>query len=111
VSSRSAVLKILAVSLALFALLAMTYLFSQMDLGWASTPVALSIATAKAALVIMYFMHLGRESGPTRAAALAGLFWLAILMGLVLADYGTRSWLPLPGHWPAPHGPADPVQD
>jgi cytochrome c oxidase subunit 4 len=78
------------------ALIGLTFLtvgVSFLHLGAWHAPVALAIATTKAALVALFFMHLIHESGMIRVAAAAGLFWLAILMGLTLTDFMTRHWL------------------
>ena len=36
---------------------ALTVWAAHMDFGWANTPVALAIACSKAALVVLFFMH------------------------------------------------------
>jgi len=63
------------------------------QLGNWHTVVGLAIATMKAALVALFFMHLLRSQRLTWLALGAGLFWLAILMSLTLSDYLTRAWL------------------
>jgi cytochrome c oxidase subunit 4 len=50
----------------------------------------LAIAAAKAALVVLVFMHLARGSTRNWLAAALGLVWLAILLTLTLSDYLTR---------------------
>jgi cytochrome c oxidase subunit 4 len=55
--------------------------------------VGLSIATVKALLVILIFMHLMYSHRVTWLVAAAGLYWLGILMFLTMADYMTRVWL------------------
>jgi cytochrome c oxidase subunit IV len=57
------------------------------------TIVGLIIATCKATLVALFFMHLLHNARITWLALFAGLFWLAILMSLTLTDYLSRSWL------------------
>jgi cytochrome c oxidase subunit 4 len=57
------------------------------------TIVGLAIATGKAALVALFFMHLLRSARITWLALFAGLFWLVILVSLTLTDYMTRGWL------------------
>src|SRR3954453_19238667 len=61
------------------------------------TVIGLTIATAKAALVFLFFMHLLYSSRLTWLVALGSLLWLAILIILTLSDYLTRTWLPVPG--------------
>ena len=52
--------------------------------------VALAIATFKATLVVLYFMH-GRYSPKrTQLIIIAGVFWLALLLALTLSDYLSR---------------------
>jgi len=54
--------------------------------------VALVIATCKAILVILFFMHAYYSSKRTKLIVFAGFFWLAIMLSLTLGDYGSRSW-------------------
>ncbi len=65
------------------------------DLGaeWNSVA-ALAIASAKAILVVAYFMHLRYSGKLTWVFAGAGLFWLLLLVGGTLDDVVTRQRLP-----------------
>jgi cytochrome c oxidase subunit IV len=82
----------------LLALTALTVAVSFVPLGILHVPVALAIATAKAVLVVLFFMHV-RHSGPiTRLVIAVALIWLFILIAGTLDDYLTRSWLGVPGH-------------
>jgi len=54
--------------------------------------VALVIATCKAILVILFFMHAYYSSKRTQLIVFAGFFWLAIMLSLTLGDYGSRAW-------------------
>jgi len=87
------VARILAVWAALMMLLALTLAAAFLPLGAAKPWVAYAIATAKAALVLWFFMELRREDGIMRLAAVAGFVWLAILFVLTAADYVTRVWM------------------
>jgi cytochrome c oxidase subunit 4 len=87
--------------LALALLLALTWFAAYQDLGPWKLPVSLGIAGAKAGLVIVVFMELLQAVASPRLAALAGLLWLALMIGLAMADYGTRARL-APGFGPAP---------
>jgi cytochrome c oxidase subunit IV len=58
-----------------------------------NTPIALAIAVIKAALVILFFMHVIHSTRLTWVVILASLLWLVLLFVLTLADYLTRSWL------------------
>src|SRR5437660_11592988 len=51
---------------------------------------ALTIATIKMTLVILFFMHGKYSSRRTKLVIVAGFFWLAIMLGLTIADYSTR---------------------
>ena len=73
-----------------------TYLTLQiafLDLGAANTVAALAIAFFKATIVVLYFMHVRYGTRLTWAIALAGVFWLGILLVLTVGDYLTRPWL------------------
>ena len=80
------------VYLALLALLGLTATATLLPPGPWSTPIALGVATAKGALIFIYFMRLRERLGLIRLFALAGFFWLAILLALTFADFFTRGW-------------------
>ena len=82
---------------ALLFLTALTILVSYVDLGPFNTPVAFVIASVKATLVVLFFMHMREAHGVLWLAALAGFFWLSILMVLSMSDFATRGYLPIPG--------------
>jgi cytochrome c oxidase subunit IV len=54
------------------------------------TVVGLAIATVKALLVTLIFMHVLYSSRLTWLIILSMLFWLALLIGLTMNDYLTR---------------------
>jgi cytochrome c oxidase subunit 4 len=54
--------------------------------------VALVIASCKAVLVILFFMHAYYSSKRIQLIVIAGFFWLSIMLFLTLGDYGSRSW-------------------
>jgi cytochrome c oxidase subunit 4 len=83
--------------------------------GWALA-IAMTIATAKAAVVMLIFMHVRYSPRMTWIVVAAGLVWLGILIVLSLSDYATRTriepgphtrsaasleTLPVPQHSPA----------
>ena len=69
----------------------LTAWISTVDLGIFNTVVALLIATCKASIVILFFMHVKYTSEKmTKAVLIAAVFWLLILLVLSLADYSTR---------------------
>jgi cytochrome c oxidase subunit IV len=78
------------VAAALAALLVLTVVAAQFDLGHLNTPIALAIAVAKAALIAIFFMNLRYGSPLVRVFAGGAFFWLAILIMLSLADVLTR---------------------
>ena len=59
-----------------------------------------SIAVVKASLVVLFFMHVLRSPGQTRAVIAVTLFWLVVVFfSLTFSDYVTRELLPtVPGH-------------
>ncbi len=65
-------------------------------LGFFNKVVAVGIATFKATLVILYFMHVKYSSRLTKLVVVSGFFFLLILLGLTMADYGSRAWIPVP---------------
>ena len=87
----------LAVFVALMLLTAVTTAAAFYDLGPLNNVVALGIATLKATLVVLFFMHVRYGTRLTPLVITAGLFWLAILIALSLTDYLTRGWLGVPG--------------
>lgn len=52
--------------------------------------VGLTIATTKAVLVVLFFMHLLSSTRLSWTMFLSGIFWLGILLVLTLADYLSR---------------------
>jgi len=75
----------------LLVLTVVTALVATVDLGPFNTIVALLIASFKAVLVILFFMHVKYTSEKlTKTVIFAAIFWLLILLALSLADYGTR---------------------
>ena len=83
----------IAIGVALLILTATTAAVAFVNLGPLNPVVALLIATIKAALVVIFFMHVkGASEKLTSAVVVSGFFFLAILLTLSLADYLTRSW-------------------
>jgi cytochrome c oxidase subunit 4 len=75
---------------ALMVLFALTLASSFVPLHGFNTAVNVAIAVAKAALVALIFMRLRTSTALVRLAALAGLAWLLILIGLSLTDFLSR---------------------
>jgi cytochrome c oxidase subunit 4 len=80
--------------LGLLALLGLTVFGAYQPLGAYNTGVALLIALTKALIVAVVFMELRRAGALTIAFAVAGFFWLGIMLWLALADFVTRPQLP-----------------
>lgn len=79
--------------LALLAGTLLTVIAAGIDLGPFNAVVALTIATIKATLVVLFFMHVKyAHEKMTKIVIIAALFWLAILLALSMADYTTRLW-------------------
>ena len=70
-----------------------TYKVAYIDLGRFNAAVALTIATVKALLVALFFMHLkGAHERLLKLVVISTVFFLFILLVLSMADYGTRTW-------------------
>jgi cytochrome c oxidase subunit 4 len=70
-----------------------TYKAAYIELGRFNAAVALTIATAKALLVALFFMHLkGANEKLLKLVVIATVFFLFLLLALSMADYGTRAW-------------------
>jgi cytochrome c oxidase subunit 4 len=71
----------------------LTYQIAKLDLGPFNAAVALIIATTKALLVALFFMHLkGAHERLLKLVVISTIFFLFILLVLSMADYGTRLW-------------------
>jgi cytochrome c oxidase subunit 4 len=82
----------------LMAMTITTVLVARADIGPFNVVVALVIATIKATLVVLFFMHLRYSPKLTMATVVAAMFFLFLLLGLTMTDYLTRAWLTSPGH-------------
>jgi len=76
----------IAVYVALLLLTAVTVLVSYVDLGLWNAVVALMIASVKASLVALFFMHLKGESRLVWGFALVPILFLALIMFGTLVD-------------------------
>jgi cytochrome c oxidase subunit IV len=54
--------------------------------------VALAIATFKASLVVLFFMHGKYSPKRTQLVIICSVFWLAIMLFMTMSDYVTRLW-------------------
>jgi cytochrome c oxidase subunit 4 len=71
----------------------LTVVVAKFDLGPLNNIVMMTIASAKALLVVLYFMHVRWGTRLTWVVAAAGFFWLLILFSLTMADYMSRGWV------------------
>jgi len=80
-----------AIWIALLCLTVITAAVSFVNLGPFNTVIALVIATSKALLVVLFFMHVKYTSEKlTKTVIVAAVFWLLLLLALSMADYTTR---------------------
>jgi cytochrome c oxidase subunit IV len=86
----------LGVFLTLVVLTVSTYYAAQIDLNalfpGLNVIVALVIATCKAVLVILFFMHAYYSANRTKLIIVCGFFWLCIMLFMTLGDYASRPW-------------------
>jgi cytochrome c oxidase subunit 4 len=71
----------------------LTYKAAFLELGRFNTPVALGIATFKATLVVLFFMHVWHAGERLiKLVVVSALFFLLLLLALSMTDYATRLW-------------------
>jgi cytochrome c oxidase subunit 4 len=71
----------------------LTVVVAMYDLGPLNNIVMLTVACAKALLVILFFMHVRWSTRLTMVVAASGFFWLLILFSITMADYMSRGWV------------------
>jgi cytochrome c oxidase subunit 4 len=71
----------------------LTVVVAKFDLGALNNIVMLTVACAKALLVVLYFMHVRWGTRLTWVVAASGFLWLLILFGLTMSDYVSRGWI------------------
>ena len=76
--------------LALMFCTAATVWAAYVNLGQFNIIIALAIATFKATLVVLFFMHAKYSPGRTQLVIFCAIFWLGIMLALTLTDYETR---------------------
>jgi cytochrome c oxidase subunit 4 len=80
----------IGIFLSLMILTAATVGAAYVNLGPFNIVIALAIASLKATLVVLYFMHARYSPKRTHMVIIAAVFWLAIMLALTLSDYVTR---------------------
>ena len=82
-----------AIWLALMAGTILTVVVAEIDLGPLNPVMALAIATTKAVLVVLFFMHVKyAHERLTKLVIVTAIFFFLILLALTMADYTTRLW-------------------
>jgi cytochrome c oxidase subunit 4 len=87
----------IGIFLTLMVLTTVTVFVAYINLGEWNKIVALAIATFKATLVVLYFMHVRYSSRLTQVIVVSGFLWLFIMIAFTLSDYLTRPGWPVPG--------------
>jgi cytochrome c oxidase subunit IV len=92
-STKSPLKGYFAVWIALLLGTGLTVYAATLDLAPYNAAVALGIATIKATLVALFFMHVWHASEKLiKLVVIAALFFLLLLLGLTMTDFATRSW-------------------
>lgn len=86
--------------LALLALTVITVAVAGVDIGNFNLGVAMAIATVKATLVLLYFMHMRYDRPMNAIVFVAALLFVALFVSIALLD--TRAYEPdlIPGYAP-----------
>ena len=80
-----------AIWIILLILTGVTALVATVDLGPLNTIVALAIATCKALVVVLFFMHVKYTSEKlTKMVIASAIFFFLLLLALSMSDYLTR---------------------
>lgn len=82
---------------ALLTLLALSAGSALLKLGSFNTVINLGVSVIKTLLVMTVFMHETEARNLTRLTSVLGFVWLAMLIGLALMDFLTRT--PVPAPW------------
>jgi cytochrome c oxidase subunit 4 len=83
----------------------LTVLTGRQDLGAWNIFIAMFIASIKASLVVLFFMHMSEAAGANRLVFVMSLVFVAVLMMGVFGDLWTRNPMTLPSHVPTSFGP------
>jgi cytochrome c oxidase subunit 4 len=75
--------------LALVVFTAVSFGIDHLHLGSLSTAIALAVAAIKASVVLVIFMHIGREPFPVRFVALLNFAWILLLCAGIAFDVGS----------------------
>lgn len=78
------------VFLSLLVLTVITVWVAQFDFGSLNTLIAMLVATVKATLVALYFMHLKYDDKMNTVCLLGGVFFLVVMFAFIAIDVYTR---------------------
>ena len=81
----------------LMVLLVLTLFAAMVPLGDFNLIVAMTIAVAKAALIILFFMHFKDSDTLTWIVGGGTLVWFGIMIALTMTDYLSRGWIQILG--------------
>lgn len=70
----------------------LTVVAAYINLGIFNPVVALAIASTKAVIVVLFFMHVKYQSKLIKMTVGAGFFTFLVLITMTLSDYISRSW-------------------
>lgn len=70
----------------------LTVLAAYFDMGPLNPIIALFIASFKAVVVILFFMHVYFQSKLIKMTVAAGFFTFLVLITMTLSDYVSRAW-------------------
>jgi cytochrome c oxidase subunit 4 len=84
---------------------ATTVITGRLDLGRANLPIALMIATIKATLVVLFFMHMKEAPGANRIVFVVSVLFSIVLLLGVFGDLWTRNPMSLPSSAPSLEAP------
>jgi cytochrome c oxidase subunit 4 len=90
---------------ALLACTALTVITGHRDLGSFNLPLALVIATLKASLVVVFFMHMNEMPTANRIVFGVSIVFALLLIIGVFGDLWTRNAMTLPSAAPSTFGP------
>ena len=93
-SHQALYLKIFA---ALMVLLGLTMFAAIQNLGELNLIVAMTIAVAKAVLILLFFMHFRDSDTLTWLVGGATFVWFGIMIVLTMTDYVSRDWISMLG--------------
>jgi cytochrome c oxidase subunit 4 len=70
----------------------LTVVAAYIDLGVLNPIIALGIASFKAVVVILFFMHVKYQSRLIKMTIGSGFFTFLVLIAMTLSDYMSRAW-------------------